>query len=148
MNEICAAGTGSFLDEQADRLGIPVETFQDIASRASDPAAIAGRCAVFAKTDMIHQAQEGARIPEILLGVAYALARNYIATLIRGDSLEPLVSLQGGVMANAAVVNAFRGSPGIGCAGYPHTASLYGLGSLGMRGDRPTRCKPRSNHPG
>ncbi len=108
MNEICAAGTGSFLDEQADRLGIPIETFQDIASQAKEPAAIAGRCAVFAKTDMIHQAQEGTPLPEILLGVAYALARNYIATLIRGDTLEKMVSLQGGVMANASVVKAFQ----------------------------------------
>ena len=108
MNEICAAGTGAFLDEQADRLGIPVESFEEIASQAAEPAAIAGRCAVFAKTDMIHQAQEGTPLPKILLGVAYALVRNYIATLIRGGSILPLLSLQGGVMANGAVVKAFR----------------------------------------
>lgn len=108
MNEICAAGTGAFLDEQADRLGIPVESFQEIACQAAEPAAIAGRCAVFAKTDMIHQAQEGTPLPKILLGAAYALVRNYIATLIRGGAIVPLVSLQGGVMANGAVVQAFR----------------------------------------
>src|SRR4030042_313531 len=81
MNEICAAGTGAFLDEQAERLGIDVESFGIEAPRSQSPARIAGRCAVFAKTDMIHQAQEGAPIPDILLGLAFGLARNYISTL-------------------------------------------------------------------
>jgi len=106
MNEICAAGTGAFLDEQAARLGIPVESYGSIASQSRNPVPIAGRCAVFAKTDMIHKAQEGAALPDILLGVAFALARNYLSTLVRGYAIEPLVSLQGGVMANAAVVRA------------------------------------------
>ncbi len=108
MNEICAAGTGAFLDEQAGRLGIPVESFAEIAERSESPAPIAGRCAVFAKTDMIHKAAEGTPLPDILFGTAFALARNYLGTLIRGDALVPLVSLQGGVMANGAVVAAFR----------------------------------------
>ncbi len=84
MNEVCAAGTGAFLDEQADRLGISVESFGALALQSDKPAPIAGRCAVFAKTDMIHQAQEGTPVPDILLGLAFALVRNYIATLIRG----------------------------------------------------------------
>lgn len=108
MNEVCAAGTGAFLDEQADRLGIPIESFGALALQSDKPAPIAGRCAVFAKTDMIHQAQEGTPIPDILLGLSFALVRNYIATLVRGESLEPLVALQGGVMHNQAVVRAFQ----------------------------------------
>ncbi len=108
MNEICAAGTGAFLDEQAERLGIGIESFGSLALQSDKPAPIAGRCAVFAKTDMIHRAQEGTPLPDILLGLAFALVRNYIATLIRGDSLVPVVALQGGVMSNQAVVHAFR----------------------------------------
>jgi activator of 2-hydroxyglutaryl-CoA dehydratase len=108
MNEICAAGTGAFLDEQAARLGIPIESFGEMALKSRNPAPIAGRCAVFAKTDMIHKAQEGAPIPDILMGLAFALVRNYIAGLIKGEPLVPLVSLQGGVMLNQAVVHAFQ----------------------------------------
>jgi len=108
MNEICAAGTGAFLDEQAERLNIPIESFGPLALRSRKPAPIAGRCAVFAKSDMIHQAQEGTPLPDILLGLAFALGRNYLATLVRGEPLKPLVSLQGGVMSNAAVVHAFK----------------------------------------
>lgn len=107
MNELCAAGTGAFLDEQSARLEIPVESFGEIALQSERPASIAGRCAVFAKTDMIHRAQEGTPLPDILMGLALALARNYLATLVRGEAVEPVVSLQGGVMANPAVVKAF-----------------------------------------
>jgi predicted CoA-substrate-specific enzyme activase len=113
MNEVCAAGTGAFLDEQADRLGIPIDSFGALALQSDKPAAIAGRCAVFAKTDMIHQAQEGTPIPDILSGLSFALVRNYIATLVRGESLEPLVALQGGVMHNQAVVKSFQQLLGI-----------------------------------
>ncbi|WP_169316365.1 acyl-CoA dehydratase activase [Desulfomonile tiedjei] len=113
MNEICAAGTGAFLDEQAQRLGIEIESFGSIGLKSTHPAHIAGRCAVFAKTDMIHHAQEGTPLPDILMGLAYALARNYMASLIKGEHLEPPVSLQGGVMSNEAVVRALRESLGL-----------------------------------
>lgn len=108
MNEICAAGTGAFLDEQAERLGISVESFGSLALQSRSPAHVAGRCAVFAKTDMVHHAQEGTPLPDILLGLAFSLARNYMATLVRGEGIKPVVSLQGGVMCNEAVVHAFR----------------------------------------
>ncbi|MDH4300284.1 MAG: 2-hydroxyglutaryl-CoA dehydratase, partial [Dehalococcoidia bacterium] len=59
LNEICAAGTGSFLDQQAYRLGMSIDEFSSLAARAEKPATIAGRCSVFAKSDMIHLQQEG-----------------------------------------------------------------------------------------
>lgn len=131
MNEICAAGTGAFLDEQAQRLGIPVESFGSIALESRKPAPIAGRCAVFAKSDMIHQAQEGTPLPDILLGLAFALVRNYIATLMKGDPLEPMVSLQGGVMSNQAVVQAFRESLGLAADRITIPPLYTVLGALG-----------------
>ena len=57
MNTICAAGTGSFLDQQAGRLGIPIEQLGDIALASRSSVRIAGRCAVFAESDMIHKQQ-------------------------------------------------------------------------------------------
>ncbi|MGB9618162.1 MAG: acyl-CoA dehydratase activase, partial [Desulfomonilaceae bacterium] len=140
MNEICAAGTGAFLDEQAQRLGISVEDFGDIALQSRRPAPIAGRCAVFAKTDMIHQAQEGTPLPDILLGLAFALVRNYMAALVKGDPIVPIVSLQGGVMANAAVVHAFRRSLGLKPDEIvipPHFKNLGAYGCAVIARDRP-----------
>ncbi|MFZ5864340.1 MAG: acyl-CoA dehydratase activase [Thermodesulfobacteriota bacterium] len=145
MNEVCAAGTGAFLDEQAARLGIRIEEFGSVALRSTNPAPIAGRCAVFAKTDMIHRAQEGTPLPDILMGVAYALARNYIATLIRGDAVEPVVSLQGGVMSNLAVVKAFRDLLGLPDALITVPRHFTVLGAVGCaliaeRTAEPERC--------
>ncbi|HMK37139.1 MAG TPA: acyl-CoA dehydratase activase [Desulfomonilaceae bacterium] len=143
MNEICAAGTGSFLDEQAERLGIGVDSFGPIALQSTTPAPIAGRCAVFAKTDMIHQAQEGRPLPDILLGLAAALVRNYIATLMKGDAPEPVVSLQGGVMSNRAVVHAFRKALGLspGQLVVPtHFRVLGALGSAKLAAGRQFGC--------
>jgi predicted CoA-substrate-specific enzyme activase len=131
MNEVCAAGTGAFLDEQADRLGINVESFGSLALQSSRPVPIAGRCAVFAKTDMIHQAQEGTPIPDILMGLALALVRNYIATLIRGESLDPPVALQGGVMHNQAVVRAFQQLLGLPCESLIIPPHFEVLGAMG-----------------
>lgn len=46
MNTVCAAGTGSFLDQQSARLCIPIEDFGGLALKAKNPVRIAGRCTV------------------------------------------------------------------------------------------------------
>ncbi len=108
MNELCAAGTGAFLDVQAERLGISIEELSQLAARAEHIPSIAGRCSVFAKSDIIHLQQKGTPLEEIVAGLCYALARNYIATLIRGREIRRPVVFQGGVSLNDGVVRAFR----------------------------------------
>ncbi|NQT48440.1 MAG: CoA activase [Chloroflexi bacterium] len=107
LNEICAAGTGSFLDQQAQRLGISIEDeFGDLVVKSRRPATIAGRCSVFAKSDMIHLQQEGTPTEDILAGLCYALARNYISNLGKGRRFEKPIAFQGGVAANKGVIKA------------------------------------------
>jgi len=108
LNDVCAAGTGSFLEQQAARLGIEAEELGALAAGMSNPAAIAGRCSVFAKSDMMHLQQQGVLRNEILEGLCLALARNFISTIARGRQLETPVNFQGGVAANAGVVAAFE----------------------------------------
>ncbi|MFO7772592.1 MAG: acyl-CoA dehydratase activase [Dehalococcoidia bacterium] len=108
LNEICAAGTGSFLDQQAYRLGVSIDEFSSLATRAERPATIAGRCSVFAKSDMVHLQQEGTSQEEIIAGLCYALARNYISNLGKGRRFAKPVAFQGGVAANKGVVKAFE----------------------------------------
>jgi predicted CoA-substrate-specific enzyme activase len=108
LNEICAAGTGSFLDQQAYRLGISIDEFSSLATRAEKPATIAGRCSVFAKSDMVHLQQEGTSQEEIVAGLCYALARNYISNLGRGRRFVKPIAFQGGVAANKGVAKAFE----------------------------------------
>lgn len=108
MNTVCAAGTGSFLDHQALRLGIPIEKFGEYALSSSSPARIAGRCTVFAESDMIHKQQLGYKVEDIIAGLCEALVRNYMNNLGRGkEILEPIL-FQGGVAANKGMKRAFE----------------------------------------
>ncbi len=81
MNSVCAAGTGSFLDHQASRLGIPIEDFGSYAIKAKNPASIAGRCTVFAESDMIHKQNAGYSREDIIAGLCDSLVRNYMNNL-------------------------------------------------------------------
>ncbi|MDH3292138.1 MAG: acyl-CoA dehydratase activase [Gemmatimonadota bacterium] len=109
MNTVCAAGTGSFLDQQAERLGITIDReFSTLALESRNPARIAGRCTVFAKSDMIHLQQKGTPLPDILAGLCLALARNFKSTIGKGKAFIPPILFQGGVAYNGGVVRAFE----------------------------------------
>ncbi|MFW6356608.1 MAG: acyl-CoA dehydratase activase [Spirochaetota bacterium] len=109
MNSICAAGTGSFLDQQARRVGVSIEDeFGRLALLSEDPPRIAGRCSVFAKSDMIHLQQIAAPVEDIVAGLCFAVARNFKSSMGRGREFRRPVVFQGGVSQNAGVVRAFR----------------------------------------
>ncbi|MCX7695637.1 MAG: acyl-CoA dehydratase activase [Caloramator sp.] len=108
MNTVCAAGTGSFLDRQAERLEIPIEKFGEYALKSSNPVRIAGRCAVFAESDMIHKQQLGYDVSDIIAGLCSALARNFISNVAKGKNIRPKVFFQGGVAANIGMKKAFE----------------------------------------
>ena len=113
MNTVCAAGTGSFLDQQAGRLNIAIEDFGPIALRAKTPVRIAGRCAVFAESDMIHKQQIGCALPDILAGLCEALVRNYLSNLGKGKEILTPIVFQGGVAANVGMKKAFEDALGL-----------------------------------
>jgi len=108
MNTVCAAGTGSFLDQQASRLNVPIEEFGSTALKSKSPARIAGRCGVFAESDLIHKQQLGYPVEDLLYGLCQALARNYLCNLALGKELLPKVVFQGGVATNSGMVKAFE----------------------------------------
>ncbi|WP_114297085.1 acyl-CoA dehydratase activase [Anaerobacterium chartisolvens] len=108
MNTVCAAGTGSFLDRQAARLDIPIEEFGRYALKSASAVRIAGRCAVFAESDMIHKQQMGQSVEDIINGLCEALVRNYMNNLAKGKEIEGPIVFQGGVAANVGIAAAFE----------------------------------------
>ncbi len=109
MNAQCAAGTGSFLDQQANRLGISIENeFGQLALRSKRPPRIAGRCSVFAKSDMIHLQQVATPDYDIVAGLCFAVARNFKGSIARGKRFVKPIAFEGGVAANPGMVRAFR----------------------------------------
>lgn len=107
-NGDCAAGTGSFMDQQASRLRYNIEDVGDIVLKAGKAATIAGRCSVFAKSDMVHAQQKGFQPPEILKGLCEAVVRNFKSTIVKGRTVVPKVAFVGGVAANKGVAQAMK----------------------------------------
>jgi len=140
-NSSCAAGTGSFLDQQAKRLNLKsIETLSTIAfCNQSNTPKIATRCAVFAKTDLIHAQQEGYSIGQISDGLCEGLAKNVIDTLIPDSNIPTPLILAGGVSMNTAVVKHFRNllqvEPIIG--EYSHLYGAIGAALLYLEEVRP-----------
>ncbi len=109
-NTSCAAGTGSFLDQQARRLNLrgPGELSEIASGNTGVVPKIASRCAVFAKTDLVHAQQEGYSLEEICEGLCHGLAKNIVDTLFVGDNPRSPIIFSGGVSRNRSVVEHIR----------------------------------------
>jgi len=123
-NTSCAAGTGSFLDQQAQRLNLSgIEELSEIAFKnSSSIPKIASRCAVFAKTDIVHAQQAGYSLSEICDGLCYGLAKNIVDTLFITDQTNSPIIFAGGVSKNGAVIK--------------HIRDIIGKDKEGMNGNR------------
>jgi len=108
MNTVCAAGTGSFLDHQALRLNISIEELSRRALKSQSPVRIAGRCTVFAESDMVHKQQMGHSVEDVLYGLCQALVRNFLSNVALGKEIRSPVVFQGGVAFNQAIIRAFE----------------------------------------
>jgi len=140
MNAVCAAGTGSFLDQQSHRLGLTVEEFGRLALRSKNPPRIAGRCSVFAKTDMIHLQQAATPDYDIVAGLCLAVARNFKSTLVKGKIFVKPASFQGGVAANLGMRKAFLEVLGLSEDELiipPHFASMGAIGTVLLSMENP-----------
>lgn len=102
-NSACAAGTGSFLDEQAARLGISYEEMGRFGI-VEDPPPIATRCSVFAKSDLIHRQQEGCSQAAMWSGLCRGMTRTMLGTLLQGKPLVGMAAVIGGVARNREVL--------------------------------------------
>lgn len=108
MNSNCSSGTGSFLEEQMSRLNLKLTDYSEMVKKAKSIPRIAGRCSVFAKTDITHHQQEGVPAPDILLGLAYALVRNYKGTVMKKLAVKKPILFSGGVAYNEGIVTALK----------------------------------------
>ncbi len=130
-NGDCAAGTGSFIDQQANRLKIAVEEIGTMVAHAASAARIAGRCSVFAKSDMIHAQQKGYTPEEILKGLCEAVARNFKSSINKGKDPVQRVALAGGLFANEGVVLAVRDAFGFSSDDFVLPAGFAHMGAIG-----------------
>lgn len=131
MNTLCAAGTGSFLDQQASRLRFTIEEFSEVALKSNNPPRIAGRCTVFAKSDMIHLQQIATPDYEIVAGLCYALARNFKSNIAKGKDIKNPVAFVGGVAQNAGMRKAIQDVFGLGNDEFIVPDHFTSMGAIG-----------------
>jgi len=129
MNTVCAAGTGSFLDHQALRLNMSIEQFSQRSLDSTTPVRIAGRCTVFAESDMIHKQQMGHRTEDILYGLCQALVRNYLNNVGLGKDIQPPIIFQGGVAFNQGIIKALQEELGAEVIVPPHHEVMGAIGA-------------------
>jgi len=129
MNTVCAAGTGSFLDHQALRLNMNIQELSRRALDSQNPVRIAGRCTVFAESDMVHKQQMGHPVEDILYGLCQALVRNYLGNVGLGKEIKPPVVFQGGVAFNPAIVRALQEELGTGIIVPDHHEIMGAIGA-------------------
>ena len=109
MNKACAAGTGSFLEEQAEKLGISIKgEFQESAFASGNPCRLGERCTVFMENSLISNLQCGTEKKDLLAGLAYSIVQNYINRVVCKRPIGRKIFFQGGVAFNKSVVSAFE----------------------------------------
>jgi predicted CoA-substrate-specific enzyme activase len=105
LNRKCAAGTGSFLEEIANLLNVPIEDLNALAEQAEKPVKLGSFCTVFTKTEILSNFRRGDRVPDIVAGAFESVVRR----IIEMDPLDGDIVLTGGVVAhNPCIVGVFE----------------------------------------
>ncbi|MBW2456530.1 MAG: CoA activase, partial [Deltaproteobacteria bacterium] len=131
MNTVCAAGTGSFIEEQARQLGCSLADYGDTVAAARSPYA-SDRCTVFMQRDISHLLGAGHDVPEVLASVLHSVRDNYLQRVAREASIGTQVCFQGATAKNPALVAAFEqrlGRP-IAVSRYCHLTGALGAALL------------------
>ncbi len=130
MNKVCAAGTGSFLHELANKYGINiVGEFQDIALSSETPVKLAERCTVFMESDLVSYHQKGVLQKDLMAGLCYAIVHNYLNRVVEKRTIGQRVMFLGGPSLNKGVVAAFENVLGRGLLIPPHREVLGAYGA-------------------
>lgn len=109
MNKVCAAGTGSFLHELANKMKINIYgEFQDVALSSQNPVNLAERCTVFMESDLTAYAQKGAARNDLIAGLCYAIVRNYLHRVVENRRIGRRIMFLGGPSLNKGIVAAFE----------------------------------------
>ncbi|MGO9123763.1 MAG: acyl-CoA dehydratase activase [Terriglobales bacterium] len=107
MNDKCAAGTGRFLSNAADVMGISLDEVGPLSLQGKHPVKITTVCTVFVESDILSYLAQGKKAEDILNGVHLAIARRTVS-LARRVPIEPQISLTGGVARNLGMVRALE----------------------------------------
>lgn len=130
MNKVCAAGTGSFLEETANKLGINIAgEYESLAMKAKAPYRLTERCTVYMESDLMSYLQMGAEVEDLLAGLSQAVVHNYLNRVVQDGKIGEKISFQGGPSLNKSVVAAFERIVKKPIITLPHREVMGGIGA-------------------
>lgn len=132
LNEACSSGCGSFLENFAETLSIPVDKIADVAFRSKDPAVLGSRCTVFMNSTIIHEQREGKSPDDIMAGLCRSIIENVFTKVVRISNTESLgnhIVVQGGTFRNRAVLRALEEYLNINVSLAPYPGEMGALGA-------------------
>lgn len=132
VNEACSSGCGSFLENFASSLHIPVDKIADAAFSSRHPAVLGSRCMVFMNSSIITEQRNGRRAEDIMAGLCRSIIENVFTKVVRlsnVDSLGDRIVVQGGTFENDAVLRALEEY--IGKGGYGREVGRYASSGCG-----------------
>ena len=136
MNEGCSAGTGSFLEESASvDMGVSVYEIGPLAEKSKKPIAFGERCAAFINTDVRNTLQQGGSREDVVAGLVYSIADNYISRVVGPRQVGENLMFLGGVALNRAVALAMAARTGRRVVVPSHPELMGGVGSALLAGD-------------
>ena len=131
MNTVCAAGTGSFIEEQAKKLGVSLSDYSHRAESVHAPLA-SDRCTVFMERDINQLLNQGYAVNEILATVLFSIMENYLKKVATEGSIGEHICFQGATAMNRALVATFEqrlGKP-VYVSKYCHLTGALGVALL------------------
>ncbi|MCD8379230.1 MAG: acyl-CoA dehydratase activase [Lachnospiraceae bacterium] len=132
LNEACSSGCGSFLENFAESLNIPVEKIADAAFSSENPARLGSRCTVFMNSTIINEQRNGKSPQDIMAGLCRSIIENVFTKVVRlsnTDTLGDCVVVQGGTFNNAAVLRALEEYLGREVHLAPYSGEMGALGA-------------------
>lgn len=132
VNEACSSGCGSFLENFAKSLNIPVTRIAENAFSSKEPAALGSRCTVFMNSSIITEQRNGKQAGDIMAGLCRSIIENVFTKVIRISNLESLgdrIVVQGGTFRNDAVLRAMEQYTGKTVTRAPYPGIMGAIGA-------------------
>ncbi len=111
LNDICAAGTGAFLEKTAHYMGFETQEIGPLAATSKEPVPISGVCAVFAESEVINHLSQGAAPADIMHGAITSLVGRSVQ-LMKRVHMEPEFTLIGGILRFSSMAEIICGELG------------------------------------
>ncbi|WP_165026361.1 acyl-CoA dehydratase activase [Dysgonomonas sp. ZJ279] len=138
LNEACSAGCGSFLQNFASMLNMPLSEFVRAACLAKYPSDLGSRCTVFMNSKVKQSLRENAGNDDIAAGLAYSVVKNCLFKVLKISNLNMLgdhIVVQGGTFRNDAVYRALEMLSGktVSSTDHPELMGAVGAALYGQR---------------